>query len=67
MGIALQSRDIASVSITANRTALGKRGLGKLFDRSPLDVLCNLYLGIAGIPPQTQYIRGPSHSWLGPN
>lgn len=54
MGIALQGRDIASVTITVNRTALGKRGLGKLFDRGPLDILRDLHLGIAGIPSLIQ-------------
>ena len=32
MGEALQSWDIAPVTIAVNRAALGKRSLGKLFD-----------------------------------
>lgn len=35
MGVALQGRDIASVAIAVDRTALGKRGLSKLFDICP--------------------------------
>jgi len=31
MDIVLQSRDITSITVTVNRTALGKRGLGELF------------------------------------
>ena len=54
MGVALQGWDIAHVTITVNRTALGKRGLGKPFDRGPLDILCDLHLGIAGLPPLIQ-------------
>ena len=61
MGIALQSRDITSVTITVNCTALNKRSLGKFFDRGPLDILRDPHLGIEGIPPLTQ---GYSHKNL---
>ena len=42
MGIALQSRDIASITIAVDRAPLSKCGLGKLFDRRPLDILRDL-------------------------
>ena len=54
MGIALQSRDIAPVTITVNRTARGKRSLGKFFDRGPPDILRDPHLGIEGIPTLIQ-------------
>ena len=37
-----------------NRTALGKRSLGKFFDTGPLDLLCDPHLGIERIPPLIQ-------------
>ena len=54
MGIALQSRDITPVTVTVDRTTLDKRSLGKFFDRGPLDILCDLHLGIERIPPLIQ-------------
>lgn len=54
MGIASQSWDIASVPIAVDDTAWGKCSLGKLFDRRPLDVLCELHLDMTRIPPLIQ-------------
>lgn len=54
VGIVLQGRDIASVTIAVDRAALGKCSLRKLFDRGLFDVLCDLYFGISRIPKLIQ-------------
>lgn len=46
MGIVLQRRDIAAVAVAANCASLGKRGLGKFFDRCPLDIRSDHHLEI---------------------
>lgn len=61
MGVVFQSRDIASVAITTDRTALGECSLGKLFDRDPLDVLHDPHFDIAWV---SSLIQGYSHKNL---
>ena len=54
MDKSLQCRDVTAVTVAPDRTALGKRRLGELFDRGPLDILRDLHLDVAGISPLIQ-------------
>lgn len=52
--IAFQSRDITTVAIAVNRTAVGKGSVSKLLHTRPLDIGCHTHFQKARVAPLIQ-------------